>query len=154
MPNTYSQIYIHTVFAVKYRQAVISESFKSKLFGVMGTVLNETECETILINGVEDHAHCLFRLMPKFSVSEILQKIKSRSSLWLNSNKLLEDRFEWQSGFGAFSVSYSDLDRVYNYVLNQEQHHNAISFKDEYIQLLKEHNIDYKSEYIFHDLIP
>lgn len=153
MPNTYSQIYIHSVFAVKYFKSQISNNFKTDLMAVMGTHLNETGCETLIINGVEDHVHCLYRLMPKLAISDVIQKVKAKSSGWLNSSKLLENRFEWQSGFGAFSISYRDVDVVYKYILNQEHHHKNIIFLEEYMQLLKDHNVDFNSEYIFRDMI-
>ena|SRR5690606_20430341 len=153
MANTYSQIYIHSVFAVKYFKSQISNSFKTDLMAVMGTHLNETGSETLIINGVEDHVHCLFRLMPKLAISDVIQKVKAKSSGWLNSKKVLENRFEWQSGFGAFSLSYREVDSVYKYILNQEHHHKSMSFLEEYMQLLKDHNIDFNSEYIFRDMI-
>jgi putative transposase len=153
MANTYHQIYIQAVFAVKYRAAVIHKDWKSQLFAVMGNLINETGCKTLIVNGVEDHVHCFFGLKPSVSVSEVMKNAKAKSSKWLNETSLLKHHFEWQGGFGAFSYCHSHMNRVYRYVLNQEEHHRKQIFREEYIQLLKDHNIEYDERYLFEDLI-
>src|SRR5665647_2136254 len=116
MSNTYHQIYIHGVFAVKNRNAMIGMSWKPKMMAVIGNLINETGSTNILVNGVADHAHCLFELKPSVSISDVMKIAKSKSSKWLNENNLLRYHFEWQSGFGAFSYSHSQIDLLYKYI--------------------------------------
>jgi len=153
MSNTYHQIYIHGVFAVKNRDARIGMSWKPKMMAVIGNLINETGSTNILVNGVDDHTHCLFELKPSVSVSDVMKIAKSKSSKWLNESNLLRYHFEWQSGFGAFSYSNSQIDLLYKYILNQERHHQHQSFRDEYIELLTKFNVNFDENYIFHDLI-
>jgi REP element-mobilizing transposase RayT len=115
MTNTYHQIYLQTVFAVKYRNAVIDKSWRSQLLGVIGNLINETNCKTIIVNGVEDHVHCFIGLKPVVSVSELMKTVKAKSSKYINDHKLTPERFEWQEGYGVFSYSQSQVDRVYKY---------------------------------------
>jgi len=153
MANTYSQMYIQAVFAVKYRDSRLLKSFRSSLFAVIGNLINETECETLIVNGVEDHVHCLFILKPKIAVSEVMKNCKAKSSKWLNDSDLLTHRFEWQKGFGCFSYSKKEVKRVYNYILNQEEHHENIPFIQEYINTLEEHEIPFEQQFIFEEMI-
>lgn len=153
MSNTYSQLYIQAVFAVKYRNAVIEKEWKSQLMAVIGNLINETGCKTIIVNGVEDHVHCFFILKPSISISDLMQSVKAKSSKWVNESKFLLNRFEWQRGFGAFSYSKSHTNNVYNYILNQEEHHRKQSFREEYIEFLNRFEVDYDERYIFEDLI-
>ena len=133
MANTYHQIYLQTVFAVKYRKAVINKTWKEKLFAVIGNLINETNCKTIIVNGVEDHVHCLVGLRPVVSVSELMKTVKAKSSKYINDHKLTPERFEWQEGYGVFSYSQSAVDAVYKYIQNQEAHHKKQTFRDEYL---------------------
>jgi putative transposase len=153
MSNTYSQLYIQAVFAVKFRNAVIEKEWKSQLMAVIGNLINETGCKTIIVNGVEDHVHCFFILKPSISISDLMQSVKAKSSKWVNESKLLLNRFEWQRGFGAFSYSKSHTNNVYNYILNQEEHHKKQSFREEYIEFLNKFEVDYDERYVFEDLI-
>jgi putative transposase len=153
MGNTYHQMYIQAVFAVKYRAAVIQPEWKTSLYSVMGNLIKETGCKPIIINGVEDHVHCFFGLIPSVSVSNVMQNAKAKSSKWINESSLLERKFNWQDGFGAFSYSHSAIGNVYKYIQNQEAHHKKQKFIDEYIGLLKKHNIEYDERYIFQELI-
>ena len=153
MANTYHQMYIQTVFAVKYREAVIGETWKAPLLAVVGNLINETGCKTLIVNGVEDHLHCFFGLKPSVSVSDVMKNAKAKSSKWVNENKLLKHRFEWQVGFGSFSYSRSHIDAVYKYIQNQERHHHKQSFKEEYIEMLEKYGVEYDLKFIFEDLI-
>lgn len=149
MANTYHQIYLQFVFAVKYRNAVLDKEWRTKLFGVIGNLINEANCKTIIVNGVEDHVHCLVGLKPVVSVSELMKTVKAKSSKYINDSRLTADRFEWQEGYGVFSYGRSQLGAVYKYIQNQEAHHNKQTFKDEYIEFLKEFKIEYDENYIF-----
>jgi putative transposase len=153
MANTYHQIYLQTVFAVKYRNAVIDKAWKETLLGVIGNLINETGCKTIIVNGVEDHVHCFLGLKPVVSVSELMKTVKAKSSKYINDHNLTSERFEWQDGYGVFSYSQSAVDSVYKYIQNQEAHHKKQTFKDEYLDFLKKFKVEYDEQYIFQELI-
>ena len=131
MANTYHQLYVQTVFAVKYRASVIKPEWRKEFFGVIGNLINEVGCKNIIVNGVADHVHCFFGMLPSLTISDVMQKIKANSSGWLNKQNFMKHRFEWQSGYGAFSYSRADLINVYQYILNQETHHQKKTFRVE-----------------------
>ena len=162
MANTYHQIYLQFVFAVKYRNAVILKDWRPKLLGVIGNLINEANCKTIIVNGVEDHVHCLIGPKPVVSVSELMKTVKAKSSKYVNDHSLTPERFEWQEahlndevgqGYGVFSYGHGDVDMIYKYIQNQEAHHAKQTFKDEYLGLLKEFQIEYDEQYIFQELV-
>ena len=153
MANTYHQIYIQAVFAVKYRQAVLHKDWRKEVFAVIGNLINETGCKTIIVNGVEDHVHCFLGLKPTVSISELMKTVKAKSSKYINDNRLLLNRFEWQEGYGAFSYSKSQVSSVINYIKNQEEHHKKESFRNEYLKFLNSFEVEYDEQYIFKDLI-
>lgn len=153
MANSYHRIYIQAVFAVKYRRAAIHNAWKAQLFAVIGNLINEQGCKTFIVNGVEDHVHCFFGLKPSVSISHVMKNIKAKSSKWVNDNKLVKDRFEWQKGYGVFSYSRSHLDNVYQYIENQEEHHKQHTFRNEYVDFLRRFGIQYDEQYIFKDMI-
>ena len=143
MANTYHQVYLQTVFAVKYRAAVIDKTWKPALLGVIGNLINETGCKTIIVNGVEDHIHCFLGLKPIISISELMKTVKGKSSKYINDNQLTQSRFEWQEGYGVFSYSQSHIEKVYKYIANQEEHHKKQTFKEEYVAFLDNFKIPY-----------
>lgn len=153
MANTYHQIYLQMVFAVKYRKAVIDKSWGSKVYGVIGNLINETKCKTIIINGVEDHVHCFVGLRPVVSVSDLMKTVKAKSSKYINDHSLTSQHFEWQEGYGVFSYGQSQVDRVYKYIQNQETHHKKQTFRNEYLEFLKKFKVEYDEQYIFQELI-
>jgi len=153
MANTYHQIYLQMVFAVKYRKAVIDISWGSKLCGVIGNLINEAKCKTIIVNGVEDHVHCFVGLRPVISVSDLMKSVKALSSKYINDHSLTPQRFEWQEGYGVFSYSQKDVDTIYKYIQHQEEHHKIQTFREEYRELLKEFEVEYDEKYTFQDLI-
>jgi REP element-mobilizing transposase RayT len=153
MANTYHQIYLQTVFAVKYRNAVIKKEWRPKLLGVIGNLINETNCKTIIVNGVEDHVHCLIGLRPVVSISELMKTVKAKSSKYINDHSLTPARFEWQEGYGVFSYSQKDVDAVYKYIQHQEEHHKIQTFTEEYLELLKEFKVECDKQYIFQEMI-
>jgi REP-associated tyrosine transposase len=153
MANTYHQIYLQFVFAVKYRNAVINKKWRKQFFAVIGNLINEANCKTIIVNGVEDHVHCFVGLKPVVAVSELIKTVKAKSSKYINDNRLTPERFEWQEGYGVFSYSQSQVGSVYHYILNQEMHHKKQSFREEYIDFLKKFKIEYDQQYIFQELL-
>lgn len=153
MANTFHQVYVQTVFAVKYRNAVLHKPWRSELLAVIGNLINEANCKTIIVNGVDDHVHCLIGLQPVVAISELMKGVKAKSSKYINDKKLTQQRFEWQEGYGVFSYGQSQVDSVYKYILNQEEHHKKQSFRDEYLSFLKLFKIDYDERYIFSDMM-
>jgi REP element-mobilizing transposase RayT len=153
MSSTYHQVYVQAVFAVKYRAAMLEKDFRPKLFPVIGNLINETGCKCMIVNGWYDHVHCLFSVKPSITISNVMKSSKAKSSKWINESNFFESRFEWQTGFGAFSYGKDDIDKVYQYIKNQEEHHAKIDFKTEYRAMLIEHGIEFKEEYLFDDLI-
>lgn len=138
MPNTYAQIYIHCVFAVQYRQALISETWEERLHKYITGIVQNNGHKLLAINSVTDHLHMFVGLNPKQSISEMLQLVKGDSSEFINKEKLNTRKFHWQSGYGAFSNSRSQIDSVCKYILNQKEHHRKKSFKEEYLEILKD----------------
>lgn len=152
MANTYSQQFVHGIFAVKHRKSILKASLRPTAFAIIAQQIKDADCESIIVNGVEDHVHCLFNIPPKYSTSEIIQKVKAKSSKDFNDMNLFDSKFSWQIGFGAFTLSYRELDSMYKYIENQEIHHQKESFADEYLRILKENNIEYDPKYLFESL--
>jgi REP element-mobilizing transposase RayT len=153
MANTYAQVYVQCVFAVKYRDAIILKEWRHTLLGVIGNLINETGCKTIIVNGVEDHVHCFVGLKPSLSISELMKEVKAKSSKYINDHQLTKSRFEWQEGYGVFSYSHSQIDNVFKYITNQEIHHTKQTFREEYLEFLEKFEVPYDKRYIFADLI-
>ena len=153
MANTYHKIYFQYVFAVKYRNAVIEQSWQNELYAVIGNLINETSCKTLIVNGVHDHVHCLVGMKPTWAASDLMKSVKGKASKYINEQHLTKTRFEWQDGFGVFSYGQSQVDAVYNYILTQEEHHKKKTFLQEYQEMLDAFKIDYNEEYIFQPLL-
>lgn len=149
MANTYHQIYLQIVFAVKYRTALLEDSWKSKLFAVIGNLINENNAKTIIVNGVEDHVHCLITIKPTICISDLMKVVKAKSSKYINDNQLTQSKFSWQVGYGVFSYSQSQIDFVYKYINNQKEHHKKESFNKEYLNFLNKFNVQYDEKFIF-----
>jgi len=149
MANTYTQINIQAVFSVKGRQNLITPYFRDDLFKYLSGILSNNNQFSLAVNGYKDHVHLLFELNPVTSLSDIIRIVKSSSSKWINDNQFVKGKFRWQEGYGAFSYSRSQRDRVINYIMNQEKHHQGITFKKEYLDLLNKFEIEFKSHYVF-----
>jgi len=152
MPNTYTQIHIQAVFAVKYRLSVIRKEWKDELYKYITGVIQQNGHKLLIVNGVEDHLHIFFGMRPTQSLSDLMQDVKGNSSKWINEKKFVSSHFEWQSGFGAFSYSKSQIADVIKYIQNQETHHAKQTFLDEYRELLNQFDIEYDERYIFRQL--
>ena len=149
MANTYSQIYIHVVFSVKGRQNLIQNNWKDDLHKYICGIVNGKDQKVYAIGGVADHIHILISIKPNISVSDLVRDIKANSSKWINEKKYINQKFQWQEGFGAFSSSQSHLDTIIAYINNQEKHHQKRTFKNEYLELLEKFNVDYDDKYVF-----
>ncbi len=151
-PGTFTQMYVQMVFAVKNREAVLNKSIRNRVFEYISGIITEMKHKSIIVNGVSNHVHIFIGWNPTKSVSDTVHEIKRGSSLFINSQKLCLGKFAWQEGYGAFTYSRSQLETVYNYILNQEQHHKKVIFKDEYIQLLKKFEVEYDERFLFNFL--
>lgn len=153
MPNTYTQLYVHCVFAVKYRHAVIQPEWEDRLQKYITGILQSNKHKLLAINTMPDHLHFFVGLNPEQSVSDMLRLVKSDSTKFINNEGFTQRKFYWQDGYGAFSNSRSQIDSVVKYILNQKQHHAKKTFREEYLDILKDYNVDFDEKYIFHDLL-
>jgi putative transposase len=152
MANTYSQLYIQIVFAVKGRENLISKNNKDEIYKYITGIITNHKQKLIAINGMPDHIHILVGIKPDISLSDLVRDIKSSSSKFINEQKWINGKFEWQTGFGAFSYGHSQLSNVIKYIENQEEHHKTKTFGEEYIEFLKLFNIDFRNEYLFEEV--
>ena len=150
MANTYTQLYIHFVFAVKDRASLIKPNWQSELYKYMNGIIEQQGHKPFAINGISDHVHLLVSMNPKQTSSDLTFHIKRSSSLWINENKLVGGKFSWQDGFGAFSYGKSQIPIISKYIDDQQKHHLKRSFLDEYIDFLKAFDIEYDERYVFH----
>ena len=153
MANTYTQIHVQFIFAVKYRNGLIQPSFKAELYQYISGILKPHNHKLLAINGMSDHIHIFIGMRPTQSISDLMQDIKGNSSKWINEKSFLKVRFEWQEGYGAFSYSKSHVNNVIDYIKNQEEHHKKESFIAEYLKFLKVFEIEYDERYIFKELV-
>ncbi len=149
MANTYTQINIQLIFVVKGRDNILNKSFRSELFKYIHGILKSSGQFPLATNGYLDHVHTFFELNPKNSISEIAQLVKGNSSKWINDNNFIGNKFSWQAGYGGFSYSRSQRDKVIKYVEGQEEHHRNVTFKDEYLRFLTAFEIKHDEKYLF-----
>ena len=148
-PGAFTQILIHLIFAVKNREAVLKKETRPRVFEYLSGVCSNLGHKSLIVNGYLDHVHLLFGLNPKVSISDTVHDVKRNSSLFINNEKLYPGKFLWQDGYGAFSYSRSQLDSIYKYIQNQEEHHRRKSFKEEYTEFLNKFQVEYDEKYIF-----
>ena len=149
MPGTFSQIYIQIVFAVKGRENLIANSWKTELHKYIAGIIKGKGQKSIIVNGMPDHIHALIGLKPVMAISDLVRDIKNNASNFVNDHNFIKGKFAWQENYGAFSYSHSHIERVYEYILNQEKHHQKKTFKQEYIEFLKKFEIEYVEKYLF-----
>jgi REP element-mobilizing transposase RayT len=146
--STYTQILYQIVFSTKEREPVLEKATRPELFKYIWGVLNNSKCHLYRINGVEDHLHILTHLHPSVALADLVKNIKIASSGFIKDNRIFKNFTGWQEGYGAFTHSINEKLRLIDYVMNQEEHHKTISFRDEYIELLKEHEIEFDEKYL------
>ena len=149
MAQTYTELYVQLVFAVKRRRALIKPEWAGKLFAYITGIVQNRKHELIIINGVEDHIHILIRMHPSQAISDLIRDIKSNSSRFVNDNHFVNGAFEWQRSYGAFTYSKSQVPQVKAYIQNQKEHHKKISFKEEMLKIFADLGIDHSEEYGF-----
>lgn len=149
MPNTYSQIYIQIVFAVKGRENLISKIHREELHKYITGIVQNRGQKMLSIFCLPDHVHLLVGIKPSIAISDLVRDIKAGSSNFINQQHWVKGKFNWQEGFGAFSYSKSQIDSLIKYILSQEEHHKKTTFKDEYFDFLEKFEIDYNEKYVF-----
>ncbi len=152
MANTYTQLYIHCVFSVKFRKALIDPGWDDRLRHYITAIVQNNGHKMLAINNMPDHMHLFIGLNPDQSVSGVMQLVKGDSSEWINKQKLTDGKFNWQSGYGAFSYSKSQVHNVVLYIKHQQEHHKKINFLDEYQKMLNDFDVEYNELYLFKEL--
>jgi putative transposase len=142
MPHSFNKIWIHAIWATKERELLINHAIEQKVFNFISEQLKEQGCPVRIINGMPDHIHCLFLLNPQKSVAEVIKQIKGSSSHFINQNNLIAEKFAWQTGYAAYSVSESIVDRVFQYIKTQKSHHQKRSFQQEYDEFLQLYGLE------------
>ena len=149
MANTYTQMYVHLVFSPKNRQALIRKTWRDELEKYITGIVQNYKHKMLAVNAMPDHIHIFIGYNVNHLIPDLVENIKTSSNAWIKKNRLTEYRFDWQKGYGAFSHSRSQLDTVVKYVLNQEEHHNKKTFREEYLEILRKNEIEFKDEYVF-----
>jgi REP element-mobilizing transposase RayT len=149
MANTYTQIHIHIIFTVQNRDCVILKRWKDELYKYITGIVQNNKHKLLAINGMPDHIHILIGYRPAQSLSDLMQDIKGSSSKWINEKRFIQGRFSWQEGFGAFSYAKTDLSKIICYIQRQHEHHTRKTFLEEYLELLKEFDIEYDDRFVF-----
>src|SRR5687767_14432314 len=149
MPNTYNSLHFHVVFSTKNREPLLTPNWHPRLFQYMIGIGDNLGVETVRLGGVEDHVHWLCRAPASLSLSEIVQKFKANSSKWVNDERIIAERFQWQEGYAAFTVSKSLVPATSRYVANQERHHRNRDYKSELLLLLRKNEIEFDERFVF-----
>lgn len=142
MPHSFNKIWIHAIWSTKDRHPFIHSNVEHKIYHFISEQFREQGCPVSIINGMPDHVHCLFLLSPQKSIAEVIKQIKGSSSHYINQNNLIVDKFSSQTGYAAYSVSESVVDKVHNYIHNQKQHHAKKTFQQEYDEFIKLYGLD------------
>jgi len=149
MADTFSQIYIQIVFAVRSREALIQPKWEENLFKYITGIVQKKGQKMLAINGTKDHVHIFLGMKPTCCLSDLIREVKKASVAYIKEQKYMRSAFYWQEGYGAFSYSHSHLDKVIHYINNQKSHHQTKTFKEEYKALLEAFNVEYQNEYLF-----
>ena len=149
MAGTFSQIYIQVVFAVQGRKILLQKPWLDEVFKYMAGIIKGKNQKPIIINGVSNHVHLFIGLKPAMALSDLVRDVKNNTSNFINDQKFVRGKFSWQEGFGSFSYAHSQIGQVYQYIMNQENHHLQKTFKEEYLEFLKKFEIDYDEKYLF-----
>jgi REP element-mobilizing transposase RayT len=149
-PGTFTQIHVQFVFAVKYRACLLDKSQREELFRYISGILENKKCKSIIVNGFSDHIHIFTGLSPAISIADLVHDIKISTSTFINlDKKWFHGKFAWQDGYGAFSYSHSHVQDVYQYISNQESHHQKRPFREEYMDFLKKFGLGYDERFLF-----
>jgi len=149
MASTFYQVYLQYVFAVKGRQNLLQEPWRDEVFKYMSGIIKGKNQKPIIVNGVSDHVHVFVGVNTSLTICDLVRDIKNNSTNFINEQKFVKGKFSWQDGYGVFSYGHSQINDVYNYILNQEKHHHKQTFKEEYLEYLRKFEIEYDEKYLF-----
>lgn len=149
VPGTFTQIYLQFIMAVKFREAILKQEYQKEVFSFMSGLINSMGHKSYAINGMPDHVHIFMSFTPKHSPAETIKEIKRASTNFINEKKWFPGKFQWQNGYGCFSYSKSHIDNVVKYILNQQNHHRKVKFKDEYIEFLRKFEVEFDEQFLF-----
>jgi REP element-mobilizing transposase RayT len=149
MAHTFTHLLTHIIFSTKDRRPLLDTDLKSHLFPYLGGIVRAHNGKALIINGPADHVHILASIVAKYSLSDLMRELKADSTGWVHKNFPAKKSFAWQTGYGAFSVSHSNLVEVEKYIANQEEHHRQVSFQEEFVTFLKKHEIQYDERYLW-----
>lgn len=149
MAGSYSKIYIQFVIVVQGRSNLLGKKWREAVFKYIAGIITNKGQKSIIVNGVGNHVHIFVGLKPSMRISDLARDVKNNSSNFINKNNWVKGKFAWQEGYGVFSYANSQVETVYNYILNQEEHHKRVSFKEEYHKFLKDYQVDYDEKYLF-----
>ena len=149
MAGTFTNLLYHIVFSTKYRRPQIVAGLREDLYSYIGGIIRADDATLVEIGGIADHVHLVTRFRTQRSVAEMVKTFKAKSSKWVNERRRGDDRFYWQTGYAAFTVSPSQLSNVIRYVRNQQEHHRRVTFQEEYISLLQRHGVEYDERYLW-----
>ena len=149
MAGTFTQIYMQAVFAVKGRSNLLQVPWRDELFKYMAGIIKNKGQKPIIVNGVADHAHLFLGLKPSMAISDLIRDVKNNTSNFINEQEWIRGRFAWQEGYGAFSYGHSQMKKVFNDILNQEEHHRKRTFREEYLEFLKKFQIPHEDRFLF-----
>ena len=149
MAQSLSKLYIHIIFHTKYNEPLIRPDVEDELFAYIGGIIKENQSQPIKINGIENHIHILAIMSKNIALSKFVEEIKRNSSRWIKTKGEHYQNFAWQGGYAGYSVSQSVVERVKKYIENQKEHHQKVTFKDEYEQFLQEYGVDFDENYLW-----
>ena len=149
MADTFSQIYIQYVFAVKGRENLLEKPWRNEVFKYIAGIIKGKNQKSIIVDGVADHVHVFVGLKPAQNISDLIRDIKNNSSRFINEQNFVKGKFQWQEGYGAFSYAHSQIDNVYQYIASQEEHHQKKTFKEEYLEFLERFDVEFDDKYLF-----
>ena len=148
-PGTFTQIYIQLVFSPMNKESLLRKNIRPRIFEYMSGIITNMGHKSIIVNGMSDHVHLFLGVNPKLSISDTVKEIKRGSSLFINEQRFFPGKFQWQSGYGGFSYSQSHIEKVYNYIRDQERHHRKTTFREEYLDFLNKYDIQFEDQYLF-----
>lgn len=148
-PGVYLKFYVHIIFSPRGRESLLPPLIREKVHKYIYGIIQNKGCKPIAINGTEDHIHILAGMNPVLSVSDLVKEVKRASSVYINNELSLPYHFNWQEGYGAFSVGFRELDTVFKYILNQENHHSSVKFKEEYKKILSDQDFQFNESFLF-----
>jgi putative transposase len=149
MANSYTSLFIHVIFSTHNREPILTSAFRNRLWAYMGGIARTNKFKAVSIGGALDHAHMLIKVPAILPIAKAVQLIKGSSSKWIHENYPSLHNFQWQEGYGAFSIGASQVDSVIKYIAGQEEHHRKRTFQEEYLGLLREYNIEYDEKYVW-----